>query len=62
MLSKLALRRLGPLGMAFTAYELWMRLPAKQRRQLLGLARKHGSQAAHFVIQQGSARIEKARR
>jgi hypothetical protein len=62
MLPKMALRRLGPLGMAFTAYELWMRLPAKQRRQLVGLAQKHGARSARFLIREGSARIQKARR
>jgi hypothetical protein len=35
-------RRAGPLGLALTAWDLWKRLPPKQRKQLLEAARKHG--------------------
>lgn len=35
-------RRLGPLGLALTAYDVYRRLPPKQQRQALELIRKHG--------------------
>jgi hypothetical protein len=35
-------RRTGPIGLALTAYQIWRRLPPKQRKQALKLARKHG--------------------
>lgn len=39
-------RRAGPLGLALTAYEIWRRLPAAQRRQLVQATRKHGPRLA----------------
>ena len=39
-------RRVGPLGLALTAYDIYRRLPPKQRKQLLALARKHGPAVA----------------
>jgi hypothetical protein len=42
----LLLRRLGPLGLALTAYDLWRRVPRKRRRQIRAAARRHGSRAA----------------
>ena len=35
-------RALGPAGLALSAWKLWRRLPPKQRKQALKLARKHG--------------------
>jgi hypothetical protein len=49
--SRLLFRRAGPLGMALTAWDLWRRLPPRQRKQLLNLARKHGPQVAARVMQ-----------
>jgi hypothetical protein len=43
---KLLSRRVGPLGLALTAYDLYRRLPPKQRKQVLELARKHGPNVA----------------
>lgn len=51
--SRLLLRRAGPLGVALTAWDLWRRLPPKQRKQLMQAARKHGPKVA--------ARMMKAR-
>lgn len=45
------LTRVGPLGLALTAYDIWRRLPPKQRKQLLALAREHGPKVAARVIQ-----------
>ena len=37
-------RRAGPLGVALTAYDLWKRLPPKQRQAIVGQARRYGPQ------------------
>jgi hypothetical protein len=36
----------GPFGLALTAWEIWRRLPPRQRKQVLDLARKHGPKVA----------------
>jgi hypothetical protein len=38
--------RPGPVGIAITLYDVWRRLPPKQRKQVLELARKHGPTVA----------------
>jgi hypothetical protein len=45
----------GPLGLALTAYEIWRKLPPKQRKQMLGLMREHGPRAATALIARGRA-------
>ena len=40
------LRRRNPLLLALTAYDIWRRLPPRQRRAALALARKHGPRLA----------------
>jgi len=52
--ARLGKLRPGPVGLAVALYDVWRRLPRKQRKQLLALARKHGPQAA--------AKLMKARR
>ena len=47
---RLLSRRAGPIGLALTAYDIWRRLPKKQRRQILDAARKHGPRAAARVM------------
>jgi hypothetical protein len=47
--------RAGPVGLALTAYELWRRLPPKQRQQLMKALRKHGPKAASKLIERGRA-------
>ena len=42
--------RAGPLGLALTAYELWRRLPPKQRQQMLKVLRKHGPKLATAIV------------
>ena len=49
-------RRAGPLGLALTAYDLWRRLPPKQRKQVLDATRKHGPRVAASVVKRTSAR------
>jgi len=48
-------RRAGPLGLALTAWDLWRRLPPKQRKQVLDLARKHGPKVAARVLKARAA-------
>jgi hypothetical protein len=43
--------RPGPVTIAITLYDVWRRLPPKQRQQALALARKHGPRAAAKLIQ-----------
>ena len=39
-------RRAGPIGIALTVFDIWRRIPPKQRRQLLDQTRKHGPKVA----------------
>jgi hypothetical protein len=43
--------RIGPLGLALTAWDVYRRLPPKQRKMVLDLARKHGPKVASRVVQ-----------
>jgi hypothetical protein len=45
-LRRLAYRRLGPLGLALTAYDIWRRIPPKHRKRILREARHHGPRLA----------------
>jgi hypothetical protein len=47
---RLLSRRAGPIGLALTAYDIWRRLPKKQRRQILDATRKHGPRVAARVM------------
>ena len=38
--------RPGALGVALTAYDIWRRLPPRQRKQLIRLAREQGPRVA----------------
>jgi hypothetical protein len=54
-------RRLGPIGLALTAYDVWRRLPPKQRKQVARLARKHGPRLAANAVKAGR-RVRAARK
>ena len=43
-------RRGGAVGIALTAWDLWRRLPPRQRKQVVRLARKHGPKVAARVM------------
>lgn len=43
-------RRIGPLGLALTAWDIWRRLPPRQRKQVLNIARRHGPKVAAGVL------------
>jgi len=47
--------------MALTAWDIWRRLPPRQRQQILSIARKHGPKFASKVLQ-ASARARAAKR
>ena len=43
-------RRAGPLGLAFTAWDIWKRIPPKHRKMILRQARKHGPRMASQLM------------
>jgi len=43
-------RRLGPVGAALTLFDIWRRLPPRQRRWVASQARKHGPRIARQAI------------
>jgi hypothetical protein len=49
-------RRAGPVGIVLTAYDIWRRVPKKQRKQILDAARKHGPRVAANVAKRAAAR------
>jgi hypothetical protein len=51
MVRRLLTRRVGPVGLALTAYDIWRRIPRKQRKQILDAARKHGPRVAANAMQ-----------
>ena len=57
--NKLIGRKAGPIGIALTAYDLWRRLPEKQRRLLLQHGRKHGTRIATTAAKRGATQIRK---
>jgi hypothetical protein len=47
--------------LALTAWDIWRRLPARQRKQILNIARKHGPKVAARVLRAaGRARAARA--
>jgi hypothetical protein len=42
--------KVGPVGIALTAWDIWRRLPPRQRKQILNIARKHGPRVAARVL------------
>lgn len=55
-------RRFAPISVALTAWDIWRRLPPRQRKQVLDIARKHGPKVAAKVMQARSrARAAKRR-
>lgn len=51
MARRLGKLRPGPVGVAIAMYDVWRRLPPKQRKQVLTLVRKHGPKAAAKLIE-----------
>jgi hypothetical protein len=42
-----------PLAIALTAYDIWRRLPPRQRKIVLDLARRHGPKLAAKAVKRG---------
>jgi hypothetical protein len=59
--ARLGKLRPGPIGVALTLFDVWRRLPPKQRKQVLELARKHGPKAASKLLELQRARRGKKR-
>ena len=45
-------RRVGAVGVALTAWDLWRRLPPEYRRQIMNATRKHGPRIAAATAKQ----------
>jgi hypothetical protein len=45
-------RRLGPIGIALTAWDIWRRIPKQHRRRITREARKHAPTVARAVARQ----------
>ncbi len=43
-------RPTNPIGVAITAFELWRRLPPKQRKRVLQATRTHGPKIASALL------------
>lgn len=54
------LTRVGPLGVALTLWDIWRRLPPRQRRFLVKQARTHGPRLAKQAA--AAAAAQKRRR
>jgi hypothetical protein len=44
-------RKMGPIGLALTAYDIWRRIPPKHRRRLIAEARRHGPRLAKAAVE-----------
>jgi hypothetical protein len=55
------IRRPGPFGVALALFDLYRRLPPKQRKQLLDVTRKHGPRVARAAYERGRAARAKRR-
>ena len=44
------MRPTSPIGLALTAFEIWRRLPPRQRRRVLEMTRKHGPRIAAALL------------
>jgi hypothetical protein len=43
-------RRAGPVGIAITAWDIWRRLPPRQRKMMIDVARKQGPKIAAAAL------------
>jgi hypothetical protein len=50
---RLVTRRAGPVGIALTAWDIWRRIPKKQRKRILRQARRHGPTVVRNVRKHG---------
>jgi hypothetical protein len=52
-------RRIGPVGTALTLWDIWRRLPPRQRRWVATQARKHGPRLAKQAVAAQRARLRR---
>jgi hypothetical protein len=57
---RLLTRRLGPIGTALTLWDIWRRLPPKQRKWVAQQVRKHGPRVAKQAL--NAQKTRRARR
>jgi hypothetical protein len=51
-----AFRRAGPIGLVLTAWDVWRRIPPRQRKMIVKQARKHGPRLAARIVKAQQAR------
>jgi hypothetical protein len=49
-------RRFGAIGIALTAWDIWRRIPPRQRKLIIRQARKHGPTIAARIVQGSRSR------
>ena len=50
------MRRMGPVGVALTAWDIWRRIPPKHRKRIMKATRKHGPRLANEVVRRRRVR------
>ncbi len=43
--------KMGPIGVALAAYDIWRRIPPRHRRMLVAEARRHGTRVARAAVE-----------
>ena len=56
---RLITRRIGPVGVALTLWDVWRRLPPRQRRWMMQQARTHGPRLAKQAVAAQRARAKR---
>jgi hypothetical protein len=54
-------RRAGTLGLALTVWDVWQRIPPRQRKQIVKHARRHGPKLAALLVQTQARRRNNSR-
>lgn len=62
LFTRLVARRLGPVGIVLTAYDIWRRIPPKQRKRIAAEARKHLPTVARAVAREVRRSRERRKR
>lgn len=52
-------RRVGPVGVALIAVDVWRHLPAKHRQLVIEQTVKHGSRAGRYIVKEAARQIGK---
>jgi hypothetical protein len=54
-------RRAGPIGLAFTAYDVWKKLPPERKKKIVAEVKKHGPGVAKEAAKLARAAAKRAR-